>query len=390
MQRETNVNGGTKLLTASVVMTLGVGGALLFRQEPADPPRPDASTAESLVRRSLGRPSGSNDPSAFAGGSLGGESLGFARREVEQPASAQLTGAIDPFRNPGTQADAQRRLTSDYGRLPAAGVAPQPAIGSNGEPVNGSQFGGGPIGGASTGGSSPFPPSRYFVDPKSEAERTPMNNVTSNLRLPAEYPATGSSVAASEPQPSGALVPLGSISGGASNGGTSNAGERSRSSFVNSAGDLGASSIGGGFAGGGSTGDGRAVMPTLRANSGGDPFAGASASVGGTAHASVGSFDREFGAQRSQAGGRVRRHRVRDGDTLTGLSQKYYGDAERYIAIYEANRAALSNPDLLPIGTELVIPSAEDAAAMTASAPAAATPPAARIVPRVQIRPLGE
>jgi nucleoid-associated protein YgaU len=411
MQREPNVNGGTKLLTASVVMTLGVGGALLFRQEPSDPPRPDAATAESLVRRSLGRAAGSNDPSVFVGGSLGREPLGLARGDAGWPASAQLTGAIDPFRNPGTQADAERRLTSDYGRGPSAS-AQQPAIESNGGLV-----GGGPA------GASPFPPSRYFVDPKSDAERTPMNNVTSNIRLPAEYPAAGgtsdrsfgaaansaanASSASSESQPSGALVPLGSL-GSPAGGGASIAGERSRSSFVNSAGDLGASSTGSGFATGGLAtgglaaggfGEGRAVMPTLRANSGGDPFAGASASVGGAAGsttmptgapATPGSSDRELGSQQYQASGRVRRHRVRDGDTLTGLSQKYYGDAERYIAIYEANRAVLPNPDLLTIGTDLVIPSSEDAAAMTASAPAAATPPAARIVPRVQIRSFGE
>jgi len=52
----------------------------------------------------------------------------------------------------------------------------------------------------------------------------------------------------------------------------------------------------------------------------------------------------------------VRRHKVADGDTLTGLAVKYLGSADRYREIYDLNREMLANPDLLPIGSELKIP----------------------------------
>jgi nucleoid-associated protein YgaU len=57
----------------------------------------------------------------------------------------------------------------------------------------------------------------------------------------------------------------------------------------------------------------------------------------------------------SSAAGR-QRHTVREGDTLFSLARQYYGDAERFGAIYEANRGVLRAPDPLPVGAELVIP----------------------------------
>jgi len=52
------------------------------------------------------------------------------------------------------------------------------------------------------------------------------------------------------------------------------------------------------------------------------------------------------------------RHTVREGDTLFSLARRYYGDAERFGAIYQANRGVLRSPDPLPVGAELVIPDA--------------------------------
>jgi phage tail protein X len=52
----------------------------------------------------------------------------------------------------------------------------------------------------------------------------------------------------------------------------------------------------------------------------------------------------------------VRRHRVKDGDTLPNLADKYWGRSDRYWDLYEANRHVLQGPDLLPIGAEIVIP----------------------------------
>ena len=54
----------------------------------------------------------------------------------------------------------------------------------------------------------------------------------------------------------------------------------------------------------------------------------------------------------------VRRHTVRDGDTLFSLSRQYYGDAEQFGLIYRANRGVLQSPDPLPVGADLVIPDA--------------------------------
>lgn len=51
-----------------------------------------------------------------------------------------------------------------------------------------------------------------------------------------------------------------------------------------------------------------------------------------------------------------RKHRVVDGDTLERLADRYLGSAALAGEIYEANRAVLASPQLLPIGAELVIP----------------------------------
>lgn len=51
-----------------------------------------------------------------------------------------------------------------------------------------------------------------------------------------------------------------------------------------------------------------------------------------------------------------RAYRLRDGDTLESLAQKFLGSAARAEEIYALNRQTLSTPDLLPIGTTIVIP----------------------------------
>ena len=54
--------------------------------------------------------------------------------------------------------------------------------------------------------------------------------------------------------------------------------------------------------------------------------------------------------------GERRYHRVIDGDTLPSISETYFGSAERYLEIFEANRAILIRPDVLPLGSRLEIP----------------------------------
>lgn len=50
-------------------------------------------------------------------------------------------------------------------------------------------------------------------------------------------------------------------------------------------------------------------------------------------------------------------HEVVKGETLSAIAKKYYGNANKYMKIYEANRDILSNPDLIKVGQKLKIPS---------------------------------
>jgi len=52
--------------------------------------------------------------------------------------------------------------------------------------------------------------------------------------------------------------------------------------------------------------------------------------------------------------GRV--HRVADGETLTSIAVRYYGDAGRVSFLFRANRDRLMAPDRVPLGTLLVVP----------------------------------
>ena len=49
-------------------------------------------------------------------------------------------------------------------------------------------------------------------------------------------------------------------------------------------------------------------------------------------------------------------HDVVRGDTLSAISKKYYGDANKYNTIFEANKPMLSNPDKMYPGQKLRIP----------------------------------
>ncbi len=49
-------------------------------------------------------------------------------------------------------------------------------------------------------------------------------------------------------------------------------------------------------------------------------------------------------------------HVVVKGETLSAIAKKYYGSANKYMKIYEANRDILSNPDLIKVGQKLKIP----------------------------------
>jgi nucleoid-associated protein YgaU len=51
-------------------------------------------------------------------------------------------------------------------------------------------------------------------------------------------------------------------------------------------------------------------------------------------------------------------YQVQAGDTLSKISQKFYGSANDYMKIFEANRDKLTNPDKIQVGQELKIPAA--------------------------------
>ena len=66
---------------------------------------------------------------------------------------------------------------------------------------------------------------------------------------------------------------------------------------------------------------------------------------------------------------RPRIHYVRDGDSLESLAERFLGSRERASEIFEANRGTLSRPELLPVGTKIVIPPRDgEAAALTGPA----------------------
>jgi LysM repeat protein len=49
-------------------------------------------------------------------------------------------------------------------------------------------------------------------------------------------------------------------------------------------------------------------------------------------------------------------HTVASGDTLSKLARQYYGDANLYMQIFEANKDQLKDPNLIKVGQKLRIP----------------------------------
>jgi nucleoid-associated protein YgaU len=49
---------------------------------------------------------------------------------------------------------------------------------------------------------------------------------------------------------------------------------------------------------------------------------------------------------------------VQPGDTLSKISKQFYGNANAYMKIFEANRDQLKDPDLIKVGQTLRIPHA--------------------------------
>ncbi|MFZ3216133.1 MAG: LysM peptidoglycan-binding domain-containing protein [Candidatus Acidiferrales bacterium] len=52
----------------------------------------------------------------------------------------------------------------------------------------------------------------------------------------------------------------------------------------------------------------------------------------------------------------ARTYTVQAGDNLSKISKQFYGDANKYMKIFEANKDKLADPDRVRAGIELVIP----------------------------------
>ena len=52
----------------------------------------------------------------------------------------------------------------------------------------------------------------------------------------------------------------------------------------------------------------------------------------------------------------ARRYMVQPGDSLSKISRQFYGDANKYMKIFEANKDKLADPDKVRAGMNLVIP----------------------------------
>jgi len=56
------------------------------------------------------------------------------------------------------------------------------------------------------------------------------------------------------------------------------------------------------------------------------------------------------------AGSQGQRYTVQPGDSLSKIAKQFYGNANDYQKIFEANRNTLENPDKIRAGQELIIP----------------------------------
>lgn len=56
------------------------------------------------------------------------------------------------------------------------------------------------------------------------------------------------------------------------------------------------------------------------------------------------------------SGGQTQSYTVQPGDTLSKISKHFYGDAAKYLKIFEANKDQLTDPNKIKAGQQLKIP----------------------------------
>jgi nucleoid-associated protein YgaU len=64
------------------------------------------------------------------------------------------------------------------------------------------------------------------------------------------------------------------------------------------------------------------------------------------------------GGTRSNQGGQS--YTVKAGDSLSKISQQFYGDAHQYMRIFYANKDKINDPNKIQPGMDLTIPAAEN------------------------------
>jgi hypothetical protein len=64
----------------------------------------------------------------------------------------------------------------------------------------------------------------------------------------------------------------------------------------------------------------------------------------------------EQSRNRSQGAGAGQTYTVKAGDTLSKISKQFYGDANQYMKIFEANKDKLDDPNKIQPGQQLTIP----------------------------------
>jgi len=58
----------------------------------------------------------------------------------------------------------------------------------------------------------------------------------------------------------------------------------------------------------------------------------------------------------AEAHSSARTYVVQPGDSLSKISKQFYGDANKYMKIFEANKDKLTDPNKVNVGTQLLIP----------------------------------
>lgn len=78
--------------------------------------------------------------------------------------------------------------------------------------------------------------------------------------------------------------------------------------------------------------------------------------AGGPTKGSADFSDVTAGASSTAPADTLRTYTVKSGDSLSKIAKRYYGDANKWQRIYEANRDKITDPDLIHPGQEFIIP----------------------------------